>query len=318
MARESLVSMEQWLTEALNDQDKKLPSDSKTRARCVGFMLMHMVNVQEIEIHSVKFGPETGWSTEEIGRLATLLRGKASTDAQELNGVQHYRLYAFYEGVPTPQARFNFRATGKLLATDADGYGTEEPTSTGRALQKMRVDDALTSTFIVGNREMVNQMMHMCRQLGEQNIALMNRNSEMFNAFQQVAMDRVREERQIRTDDLNALSSAEERKAIFKMLPGLVNTATGTNIFPQEAEDHAFVESIAENMTPERLQALPQLLGILGLSPLATGAIIARLEKTMKKKAAEMAHVRALTKPEDAASGGSELARIETDGEPLQ
>jgi hypothetical protein len=299
------TTMEQWIRDALYDQDK-VQADG-TPAKCTGLVLCHVSGASSIEVHGVRFPAGTTWTPDEVDRLAKLFNGKADTDAQDANGIQTYDLLPFYEGSTKPQGRFRFRSQGRILSTDADGYGNEDPTPTGRAMQRMRIDDGFSTTLLVGNREMVNQLVAVTRLQGQQLAEAMHSNMEMFQGFYRMMMDKVIEERELRRSEIQAIQSAKEKEALFRMLPALINTMSGKQVLSESAEDTALIETIARGLKPEQLG----MLKMLGLPPLVEAAVLARFERIMKKKDEEDKLMAKLTDPAKGEEGGSELAKAE-------
>jgi len=102
-----------------------------------------------------------------------------------------------------------------------------------------------------------------------------------------------------------------QRQELFKMLPPLVNTVTGREVFPVGATDTALLEAIAEaiDKNPNPNEALGSLASAGIIPPELMGALMARMQQAIAKKRQEEAERRAMVpvgNPELDAMGGAE------------
>jgi hypothetical protein len=98
----------------------------------------------------------------------------------------------------------------------------------------------------------------------------------------------------------NNRRATQTRDRLLKMVPPLVNQFSGKEVFPQNSEDTALIEAIAENLTPDYIKFLSGILPAQLWAPLS-----ARLDKYNQEKAALEAKIKALPagKPEDELDG---------------
>src|SRR5580692_8440731 len=122
------VTLEQWIREAMTDEDKEQP--------CSAFSLMHMSpngNATK-EVHSVQLAGKA-W---EAPKLAIFFQSKAEGYAQDLGGIHTFLLHAFY-GEPEPRATHPFKIIdGELSSGGASQYTAESPDAKGLVQQLMR------------------------------------------------------------------------------------------------------------------------------------------------------------------------------------
>lgn len=268
MARQTL---EQWVVEAVNDPDKPGP--------CSGLALMHMVaggGVGE-EVHSIQFGGSE-WTPKKV---ADLFRHKAEGRAQDLTGVQQFQVWAFYDKRTEPQAKFPLTITGRL---DFDGSSTEGPTNTGLASQAMRHSEAVMQLAFRQTSMLFEMQARTMQMLSDQNASLARENIEAFNALKEAAAASLEGRMSERRELLEYERSSQERAALMKFLPALVNTVAGSDVFPASTADSSLVESIASRLDEEKLSALVNIL-----PPEVMGPIASRVTQILeaKRKSAE-------------------------------
>ena len=269
MARQTL---QQWIHEALTDQDKK--------GKCSMLVLIHRVGVKEQEIHKTDLGARQ-WDTKE---LAEMFRGKAENYAAELVGVQTFNLLAFYGGDPEPQAIKPFMVNGQ---EDFGGLATEAPTKDGLLQQMMRHVEAERQ---IGAKQ-VQQLIQACIDLTavatKENISLRAENREMFDMTKMMMMREVESREAARMKELEFQRASAERQKWLSFAPAIVNRIFGKEVVPESLEDTALIETLAEKLTEQDIQKLASA----GISPEAWGPFAARMSGLLQRKrlAAEQA-----------------------------
>lgn len=292
----SRKTLEQWLSEALNDPDKtQLVNAKEAPAPCTMLSLVHINGSQEKEIHTIKLGGKK-FDDAGIKSLAEMISGKAQTDCQDLNGNQEYVILAFYEGSKEPQARLPIRAHGQILNQSGliGTLGTDQPTETGRIQQRMRVDDGLTQIFMIGISNLVTQQNRFIEMQGQRSEILMRENMEMFSSFKEMMHDKIMDDRKSRMEEMAFERASAERQGMMRMLPALANTFFGREVFPVGTADTAIIEGVAEHLEANSNDV--EKLTSMNLPPSLQMLIMTRLTeiKEAKKKAISIAKESAL------------------------
>lgn len=262
MARQTI---EQWIFEVINDQDKGRP--------CSGLALIHRVGVREQEIHSVDLGNRR-WDTKD---LASLFRGKAENYAAELAGVQTFNLLAFYGGSKEPEAIKPFTVNGQ---EDFGGLATEGPTKDGLLQQMMR---HVESERQIGARQvqgLIGTSLELTQTVARENISLRTENRELFDMMKQLIMSQVENREAARLKELEYERASRERERLLSFAPALVNRLFGHEVLPESMEDTALIEGLAAKLTEADIVKLSNA----GLSPEVWGPLSARMGDILKRK----------------------------------
>lgn len=288
-------TLEQWISEALNDPDKDGP--------CTGMALCHMVGARRDELHAVSLGTadEAANGARVRARspkpLAKLFGDKADAFASGLSGVQMFCLLAFYGGRDEHEATHPFSLTG---GADFGGLQTEGPNATGLTSQAMRHAEVVLATTLKQNALIIESYERLTRQLTDRVTGLTRENYESLDLAKSVILERAQTRHDLRMKELEYQRSTEERAKLLEAAPMLVNTITGRDVFPQASVDTAIVESIASRLTPEMIGQLSTII-----PPEVWGPIASRLMGVIesKKKLRELSttSVPGLTPEEDAA-----------------
>lgn len=272
MARKSLAKV---IDEALVDPDKDGPISA--------IALVHMVGQQRKELHTVKLGKTSNASGEALEKL---LKGKAHTYAQDLDGVQQFALLFFYGGKDTEQAIQPFKVLPEINPETA-GLSTEAPTPEGRMQQRMRWDDALQMQVYRRQQAMDDHAIRVMEQQDRMLArsqgmveSLMKENMECFTIVKELLNERSLGQHNHAMEQLKFARDTEERGKLLKFAPVLINTILGKEVFPQSTADTALIETIAENLEPEHIAKLAEI----GLPPQLMGPLSARVMKAMEDK----------------------------------
>ncbi len=276
--------MDVWIRESMTDADKE--------GRISSIALVVMLGMQEKEIHVTRFKEGDDRKPTD---LADLFRGKAETFCQDSSTASTFRLLAFYGARPDAEAIYPFTLPGQAN-TSTTGLLTEGPTAQGQLQQDMRFKEAWmaqvfnrqaqmdrTSDFrderAIQREEMYTRMI----------AKLMNENMQAFEIVKDMMMKTAELQFNRDMELENNRRSTQTRSQLLKMVPPLVNQFSGKEIFPQNAEDTALIEQIAENLTPEYINFLSGIMPPALWAPLS-----ARLDKYNKEKAELEAKVKAL------------------------
>lgn len=269
-------SMDVWIREALADSDKD--------GKCTMLALVHMVGIQQKEIHTTKFSGGRSWTEQD---LATMFRGKAETYAQDIPGVQSFQLLAFYGERSSAEAFFPFIIN---IATDFGGLSTEAPTDTGRLQQIMRREEMLIGQVYRRQQVMDDFTIRMMAQMGNTIETLTRENRDAFDIVKEMLMTRALDDHNRKMQQLQFERDSGERKKWMSWVPALANTILGREIFPQSTADTSLVESIADALTE---QDIVKLAG--SMKPELWGPLAARMQSYMQKKNEEERNLKQLS-----------------------
>jgi hypothetical protein len=258
------LGLEDWILEALTDDQKE---------GCRQLSLVHVLGtpggIIHDEIDVVRLSPATSNDPNVIGAR---FRHKAQVYAQELIGVQSFMILAFYGASKDPQAKHPFMVNGE---TSFQGLATEGPTETGQKQQNMRLTEAIVQGSFRQNAMTFDMMIRTFDAITRVNATLQSQLAQSFEVLF--------EERTARLADNNEFRLKEnDRKLIEKMIdlaPSLINNMTGKDIFPQSSADSALINAIADELTPEKVQALQAVV-----PPKLWPLIAKRFEEHLKKQ----------------------------------
>lgn len=239
------ITLEQWIKEACEDKDK-LGTDGQQKA-CSMIALLHVkaTGVGTEEVHSKTLDSKT----QSFSALAKFFENKACAFAQDLTGIQTFRLQAFY-GSNEPQASHTFTVyEGALTAGEAAPWSKHEPTATGLLAQLMKHNEALSTD----NRQIVQGVLGM---LMTERVEVQKERMEMNLLMRDVLLNLRKEAHAEGMEKLRYQRESEERAALFKLAPGMVNALTGTEIVPINTVDSQIIEALALKVTPQQLQGM--------------------------------------------------------------
>lgn len=232
------ITLEQWITEALGDADKGKP--------CSGLGLVHLKSgIGTEEVHTK---PIEG-TTANFRALAEFFMNKATAYAQDMPGIQTFRLVAFY-GSNEPQAAHTFTVfEGSLTAGEHTPWSKHEPTPSGHLALAMKHNEWLQNDY----RQLVQGVMGM---LVSQSVEHQKEKAEINVLMRDVLLNMRKEDHAMQLERLRFQRESEERAMIGKSLPGLLNAFTGTDIMPASTVDTQIIEGMAMKVGPDDLKLM--------------------------------------------------------------
>lgn len=254
MARKR-VTVEDAIRNALMDADKG--------AQCSMISLVFIKGMSQEEIHSKQLSGEP----QTASTLAEFFVGRATGYAQDLPGIQTFKLLFFY-GKNEPQGSFPFTvADGELTAGGDVPFSKHEPTSVGLQAQLMKHNEYLMGmmTDIVKTYAVASL---------QREAELRKENQEYLMSFRDMLLSMRNEGHQHRMAELTFQRETQERQMLGRALPGIVNGLTGREIVPQEQVNTEIMEMAATHLKPEQIKQLiamgviPEQFGALLLSQL--------------------------------------------------
>lgn len=263
-------SLSTWIHEAITDSDKE--------SKLSQIVLMHMRVGKTEELHTWKPSVKGNNPIE----VAAMFEDKAATFSQDLEGTQLFCLYAFYGKTSQPGAQHPFKVevAAGLDGSNAGEMSSEPPNERGQIAQSMKV----TNQVYARQQAMDGHSLRMHELQSRMIDQLMTDRFNAANIMIEMMVKQVDNNHAQRLAELNAQQSVNDRAALMKLAPALVNTFTGREVFPQASADTALIDSIAENLTEEHVSKLMQL----DLPPSVTGPLMQRFMDARMKKQAEV------------------------------
>jgi len=274
MARKR-VTIEQWIEEALSDVDKGKP--------CSALSLVHVKGVGQEEVHTK---PLSG--TQNPKALAEFFIARATGFAQDLAGIQTFRLLAFY-GSTEPQGAFPFTvAEGELTGGGETPFAKHEPTQTGLIGQLMKHNEqTMAMALDLAKTMAVSAVQREAAMRQEVNEAQLIVRDVIFNMR--------KEAHEWRLKELEFQRSSDERRMLGKALPSIINHLTGREAIPQDFADSELLDAMAMRIKPEMLQ---QLIG-MGIITQEQGTMLAaRFAQAIEQRKKEIEALK-MVPPED-------------------
>ena len=252
------VTVEEWIKEALSDEDKGGP--------CCAISLVHArsMGVGTEEVHT----KEITTTTASSAQLGTFFVNKACAYAQDMPGLQTFRLLAFYNttaAAPTndvpgsfktpnePRASFTFTVfEGQLTAGEQAPWSKHEPSQQGLLAQLMKHNEQIMGNYTGLVQGMMGMLMH-------QNVEHQKEKMEMNVIMRDVLLTMKKEDHAMKMEQHKFQRESEERQMFARALPHLLNSVTGREVVPEAHGDSQLIEAIALKIEPQQLQMLAQM-----------------------------------------------------------
>ena len=184
-------------------------------------------------------------------------------------------MLAFYN-TNEPQAFKPFTITGR---TEFDGLTTEAPDGKGALAQGMRLSELLVQGMFRVMSETHATMGQTHERLNSENRELRQENREFFNILKELMVAEAKRQAEDRTAQMQYERQTQERLALMRMAPALVNNIVGKEIFPQSTTDTAIIQAISDHITPDHIQMLSGVL-----PPEVMGLVAGRLTQIQEEK----------------------------------
>ena len=267
MAKQTL---EGWLTEVMNDEE---------RGPCTALTLVQKIGQSDDDVYGIKLGDQK----HDVKKLAQIFDHKASVRVQEEPGSHLFYVYAFHNTVQ-PSDKFPIR---KNSVAELGGGATEEPTERGERAQRMRHNEGGIQFALKHTVTIFEQMLEMNRDLIRDNQMKAAENADAIRLTKEILMMHVANQQEFEMKRLAFMQNMRREEMLMKNIPSLVNTITGKEVYPVEAQDTAIIEMMLEGMTETQVKMF-----IAGQkSPEAQAILAARAAKfyAERKQAQEIA-----------------------------
>ncbi len=226
-----------------------------------------------------------------VKELADHLIGRAEGFAQELPGLQTFKLLAFY-GTAEPHNPFHFTVSDGTVISRTEAMQTaHEPTPTGLLGQLMNHNMQLTQQNMAltqANMQLAQGVLGMC--LGPQGILAQSQQSQLeaIAVVKDATLGMLKERKEARLEELQAVQSLQTRKAIMDAIPHMVNRWTGHEVFSEAANDSTIIAKLAMKVTPQDLDMLVQMGKLSQEEALILSARFAAIVEAKKKELAAL------------------------------
>ncbi len=226
-----------------------------------------------------------------VKELADHLVGRAEGFAQELPGLQTFKLLAFY-GTAEPHNPFHFTVSdGSVISRSEAMQTAHEPTPTGLLGQLMKHNEQLVQQNMAltqSNMQLAQSVLGMC--LGPQGVIAQSRQSELeaIAVVKDATLGMLKERKEARIEELKAVQELQTRKAIMDAIPHLVNRWTGHEVFSEQANDSAIISKLAMKVTPQDLEMMVQMGKLSQEEALILSARFAAIVESKKKEMAAL------------------------------
>lgn len=270
------VSIEDWLVEALSDPDKGGP--------CTAVSLVYIKpgsgNAEEIHTKQLKQG-----ATHNSKSLSDFFMNKACGYAQDLPGIQTFKMLAFYNGSDQAKAALPFTVTdGEMTAGGDVPFSRHEPSEKGLLAQLMKHNESMASMLM-----QISQTVTVQAVLREQQ--LRGEVAEANVIIRDVIMNMTDKQNAHALAVLAYQRETGERKMLADALPMGINYLLGKEVIPAQYADSKILDAIAEKVKPEHLTLLVSM-GILTQEQ--STVLAARFAKTLEEKAKERALLKSI------------------------
>jgi hypothetical protein len=229
-----------------------------------------------------------------VKELADHLVGRAEGFAQELPGLQTFKLLAFY-GSNQPYNPFHFTVSdGTIMSRTEAMQSAHEPTPTGLLGQLMKHNEQLVQanmTLTQQNMQIAQGILGMC--LGPQGIITQSRQTELeaIGVVRDATLDMFERRQKARMDELEAAQKLQTRKAILEAVPHMVNRFTGREVFDETHNKAAILDKLAVKVSPQDLDLMVQLGKLTKEEALLLAQQFAAIVEEKRKEQDALKHV---------------------------
>ena len=209
------------------------------------------------------FAPNQQVDETSVDRLVDDIDKVTQDEADQLDGVQQYILYAYRDRTgDRATARFPIRQTGDSDEDQDNPNPQSEPASIqGVLAQQMRHNEALVRTSVGGWRDVINVLQKQTSRLAEQNEFLQAKLMEA-----RVTVETAESTREVRLAERSEREARERRQdqlfdTFLPLLPAAVNMLSGRKLLPEATTpERMMVRKFFETVTPEQFKKLREVL----------------------------------------------------------
>jgi hypothetical protein len=275
-------SLDQWISEIIAEGQ-----EDPERGDLSALHLVHMKGTTADPLHEITLGKRT-YTPQQ---LAEIFERKANSYAQDLPGVQTFCLWAFFGDKTKPGAQHPFAIEGEPAP---NGLGTEGPHPQGLTQQAMRHTEVMFGAMSRQTQALFHMMQGMAAMVVRENETLRAQSVADREALMGLIQDKMLNDHKIHIEESRLSQANEDRKALLKYAPALLNTIMGKEVFPQSTADSALLETLVEGLADlpqEKLMMLAEFV-----KPEMLGPLMARATSVIEKRKEEASKLHALAK----------------------
>lgn len=293
-------TLAQWVEDALSDKEKE--------AECT---LMTCVYHRDVggtkEIDSIKLKGKTHIPEDIAGRF----QGKAEVFAQDMGGLQHFEILAFYGDQKEPQATHPFViAHGELLVGGQNRAAKETPDAQGLTAASMKHAERAYDQLDTVVQTMYMTSLAREKDAHEREKECRNEVNDAYKIVRDLMFESKKMDHEMRMAELKYIRESDLYKGLVQGGPALLNTITGREIIPQSTADTSLINMLLDRADPKMIEI------ILANVPKEVGAVLAaRASDHAARKRAEAEAAKSLPPTssdprEDAGGGTAEVVSI--------
>jgi hypothetical protein len=134
------------------------------------------------------------------------------------------------------------------------------------------------------NMQLAQGVLGMC--LGPQGVIAQSRQSELeaIAVVKDATLGMLKERKEARLEELQAVQQIQTRKAILDAIPHMVNRWTGHEVFSETANKAAIIDKLAMKVSPQDLELLVQMGKLTQEEALLLSAQFAAIVETKRKE----------------------------------
>jgi hypothetical protein len=209
------------------------------------------------------FAPSQQVDETSVDRLVDDIDKVTQDEADQLDGVQQYILYAYRERTgDRATARFPIRQTGDSDEDQDNPNPQSEPASLqGVLAQQMRHNEALVRTSVGGWRDVINVLQKQAARLADQNEFLQQKLMDMRTTVE--VAESTREARLAERSEREARERRQDQlfDTFLPLLPAAVNMLSGKKLLPESTTpERMMVRKFFETVTPEQFKKMREVL----------------------------------------------------------
>jgi hypothetical protein len=259
-------SIADWLRETI----LKVTEDGNV---CGALELFNVTLAGDVTLHKTLI--TSNMESLDPNKIANEIYNIAKTHSLGGWNIQNYKICAYRPEEVQPYTNYPFDLNGKV---DIEG-GTPEASKTGSIQQMMMFYQKGMEMIFSQQRMIFETQGAVITRLAQENDKLKVENISAVFMAKEIIMEKAANVQEHQLALLKEKEKSDLKTKFMELAPAIINTIFGREIIPVNAEDTAMINNIADNLTPEQIQMIPQLFGAqLG------GYVAARLERRIQEK----------------------------------
>ena len=240
---------------------------------CGALELFHESLAGKVTLHKYPITSNMeGLDTKDLGNM---FFNVAKNHAAGLFNNQNYKICAYHAGEDQAYTEYPFVMKGQA---DMDG-GTPDASKTGVLQQMMQFYGHGMDSIFQQQQSIFNAQNQIIGMFATQHAILAKENSDAVILAKDCIMREATREHEFQMELIKTKQRADLIASVSKMIPFALNALTGKEIVSEASADTSLINTLAENISPEQIEMIPQLFG-----PELGGFIAKRLRKHVDEK----------------------------------